>query len=102
MNMFSNFALYIMNSFSGLKDGVLDPRTTIVSIFPSPMLYAGPTEVQWHAKVRINVGAYFYIMGHDLAGMGHPTERRGLYNPTMVKLLDFVQIRFTRNTFVSI
>ncbi|KAL9992871.1 putative sulfate adenylyltransferase [Helianthus debilis subsp. tardiflorus] len=61
------------------------------------MLYAGPTEVQWHAKARINVGAYFYIVGHDLARMGHPTERRGLYNPTMVILLDFVKIRFTRN-----
>lgn len=35
-------------------DGVLDPETTIVAIFPSPMHYAGPTEVQWHAKARIN------------------------------------------------
>ncbi|CAI9762187.1 unnamed protein product [Fraxinus pennsylvanica] len=37
-----------------LEDGVLDPETTVVSIFPSPMHYAGPTEVQWHAKVWIN------------------------------------------------
>ncbi|KAJ0795988.1 putative sulfate adenylyltransferase [Helianthus annuus] len=54
--------------FRSLKDCVLDPGTTIVSIFPSPMLYAGPTEVQWHAKARINVVSYFYIVGHDLAG----------------------------------
>ncbi|XP_060178792.1 ATP sulfurylase 2-like [Lycium barbarum] len=64
-----------------LEDGVLDPKTTIVSIFPSPMHYAGPTEVQWHAKARINAGANFYIVGRDPAGMGHPTEKRDLYDP---------------------
>lgn len=64
-----------------LEDGVLDPETTIVAIFPSPMHYAGPTEVQWHAKARINAGANFYIVGRDPAGMGHPTEKRDLYNP---------------------
>ncbi|KAK8944659.1 ATP sulfurylase 2 [Platanthera zijinensis] len=64
-----------------LEDGVLDPMTTIVAIFPSPMHYAGPTEVQWHAKARINAGANFYIVGRDPAGMGHPTETRDLYDP---------------------
>ncbi|CAH9087852.1 unnamed protein product [Cuscuta europaea] len=63
-----------------LEDGVLDPQTTVVSIFPSPMHYAGPTEVQWHAKARINAGANFYIVGRDPAGMGHPTEKRDLYD----------------------
>lgn len=64
-----------------LEDGVLDPATTVVSIFPSPMHYAGPTEVQWHAKARINAGANFYIVGRDPAGMGHPTQNRDLYDP---------------------
>ncbi|KAL2543330.1 ATP sulfurylase 2 [Abeliophyllum distichum] len=64
-----------------LEDRVLDPETTIVAIFPSPMHYAGPTEVQWHAKARINAGANFYIVGRDPAGMGHPTEKRDLYDP---------------------
>lgn len=64
-----------------LEDGVLDPETTIVGIFPSPMHYAGPTEVQWHAKARINAGANFYIVGRDPAGMGHPIEKRDLYDP---------------------
>uniref|UniRef100_A0A175YJU6 sulfate adenylyltransferase n=1 Tax=Daucus carota subsp. sativus TaxID=79200 RepID=A0A175YJU6_DAUCS len=63
-----------------LEDGVLDPETTVVSIFPSPMHYAGPTEVQWHAKARINAGANFYIVGRDPAGMGHPLEDRDLYD----------------------
>ncbi|KAF9620794.1 hypothetical protein IFM89_014731 [Coptis chinensis] len=64
-----------------LEDGVLDHETTIVAIFPSPMHYAGPTEVQWHAKARINAGANFYIVGRDPAGMSHPTEKRDLYDP---------------------
>ncbi|KAD2393008.1 hypothetical protein R6Q59_012691 [Mikania micrantha] len=63
-----------------LEDGVLDPENTVVSIFPSPMHYAGPTEVQWHAKARINAGANFYIVGRDPAGMGHPIEKRDLYD----------------------
>ena len=28
-----------------LEEGVLDPNSTILAIFPSPMYYAGPTEV---------------------------------------------------------
>lgn len=29
-----------------LEEGVLDPSSTIVAIFPSPMMYAGPTEAR--------------------------------------------------------
>ena len=36
-----------------LQENILDPENTMVAIFPSPMMYAGPTEVQWHAKVFI-------------------------------------------------
>ena len=28
-----------------LQDGVLDPKSTVLAVFPSPMMYAGPTEV---------------------------------------------------------
>ncbi|XP_072996842.1 ATP sulfurylase 1, chloroplastic-like [Typha latifolia] len=70
-----------------LEDGVLDPETTVVAIFPSPMHYAGPTEVQWHAKSRINAGANFYIVGRDPAGMGHPNEKRDLYDANHGKMV---------------
>ena len=52
-----------------LEEGVLDPASTVVAIWPSPMSYAGPTEVQWHAKGRLCTGANFYIVGRDPAGM---------------------------------
>jgi len=65
-----------------LEDRVLDPESTVVAIFPSPMMYAGPTEVQWHAKARMATGANFYIVGRDPAGMPHPSEKRDIYQPT--------------------
>eukprot|EP00093_Oithona_nana_P007817 07817.XXX_1208_3428_1 [CDS] Oithona nana genome sequencing. len=66
-----------------LEEGVLDPKSTVLAIFPSPMMYAGPTEVQWHAKSRLTAGANFYIVGRDPAGMPHPDPpKRDLYEPT--------------------
>lgn len=63
-----------------LEEGVLDPDSTVLAIFPSPMMYAGPTEVQWHAKARMATGANFYIVGRDPAGMPHPDKTRDLYD----------------------
>eukprot|EP00042_Codosiga_hollandica_P035472 m.263425 g.263425 ORF g.263425 m.263425 type:complete len:606 (+) comp54642_c0_seq1:138-1955(+) len=63
-----------------LNERVLDPETTVLAIFPSPMLYAGPTEVQWHAKARRAAGSNFYIVGRDPAGMGHPGRPGDLYD----------------------
>lgn len=66
-----------------MEDGVLDPESTVLAIFPSPMMYAGPTEVQWHAKARMVTGANFYIVGRDPAGMPHPEPpKRDIYEAT--------------------
>ncbi|KAK1164600.1 bifunctional 3'-phosphoadenosine 5'-phosphosulfate synthase 2-like [Acipenser oxyrinchus oxyrinchus] len=65
-----------------LEEGVLDPSSTIVAIFPSPMMYAGPTEVQWHCRARMIAGANFYIVGRDPAGMPHPETKKDIYEPT--------------------
>lgn len=63
-----------------LDEGVLDPKATILAIFPSPMMYAGPTEVQWHAKARLVAGANYYIVGRDPAGIPHPDgSKQDLY-----------------------
>jgi len=63
------------------------------------MMYAGPTEVQWHAKTRMNAGAEFYIVGRDPAGMPHPDTKQDLYDPShgsrvlqMAPGLDHLQI----------
>ncbi|XP_066537732.1 bifunctional 3'-phosphoadenosine 5'-phosphosulfate synthase 2a [Hoplias malabaricus] len=65
-----------------MEDGILDPNSTIVAIFPSPMMYAGPTEVQWHCRARMVAGVNFYIVGRDPAGMPHPDTGQNLYDPT--------------------
>ncbi|XP_054238084.1 bifunctional 3'-phosphoadenosine 5'-phosphosulfate synthase 2 [Indicator indicator] len=65
-----------------LQDRVLEPSSTVLAIFPSPMLYAGPTEVQWHCRARMVAGANFYIVGRDPAGMPHPDTQKDLYEPT--------------------
>jgi len=64
-----------------LEAKVLDPEHTVLAVFPSPMMYAGPTEVQWHARARMTCGANFYIVGRDPAGMPHPDTKKDLYNP---------------------
>ena len=65
-----------------MEEKVLDPNNTVLAIFPSPMMYAGPTEVQWHAKARVAAGANFYIVGRDPAGMPHPESKKDLYDAT--------------------
>jgi len=35
-----------------LEEGVLDPQDTVLAIFPSPMQYAGPTEVNFMKTVH--------------------------------------------------
>ena len=65
-----------------MEEKVLDPDETVLAIFPSPMLYAGPTEVQWHCKARMVAGANFYIVGRDPAGMPHPETGKDLFDPT--------------------
>ena len=49
--------------------GGLDPDTTVMAIWPSPMVYAGPTEVVFHAKSRRSAGASYFVVGRDPAGM---------------------------------
>lgn len=53
-----------------LDEGVLiDPNTTVLGLWPSPMIYAGPREVLWHASSRVNAGVEFFVVGRDPAGI---------------------------------
>mmetsp|Transcript_66110 Transcript_66110/g.176099 ORF Transcript_66110/g.176099 Transcript_66110/m.176099 type:complete len:377 (-) Transcript_66110:93-1223(-) len=63
-----------------IKNGVFGETPVVLAIFPSPMLYAGPREVQWHAYARLNGGATHYIVGRDPAGMKHPTKDQDIYH----------------------
>jgi 3'-phosphoadenosine 5'-phosphosulfate synthase len=52
-----------------IDEGMLDKDTTVMAIWPAPMIYAGPTEVLFHAKSRRNAGATYFVAGRDPAGM---------------------------------
>lgn len=52
-----------------IEEKMLDPSWTVMAIWPAPMIYAGPTEVQFHAQSRRNAGASFFVVGRDPAGM---------------------------------
>jgi bifunctional 3'-phosphoadenosine 5'-phosphosulfate synthase 2 len=65
-----------------LEAKILDPKHTILAIFPSPMNYAGPKEVQWHCKSRLVTGATHYIVGRDPAGIAHPVTQEDFYDPS--------------------
>ena len=49
-------AVRIKQHLAVLSEGVLSPDNTVLAIFPSPMMYAGPTEVNEYS---------FYILLHD-------------------------------------
>eukprot|EP00347_Sterkiella_histriomuscorum_P019046 403343169 len=64
-----------------LDDGTLDSQHTILAIWPSPMYYAGPTEVLWHGSSRANCGITHFITGRDPAGLKHPeNDKQDLYD----------------------
>lgn len=63
-----------------LEDGTLNPEHTILAVWPSPMWYAGPTEVLWHASSRVNCGITHFITGRDPAGVKHPEKDADLYD----------------------
>jgi len=54
--------------------GELHPDWTVMAIWPSPMIYAGPREVIFHAKSRRVGGASFFTVGRDPAGMPYSSE----------------------------
>jgi 3'-phosphoadenosine 5'-phosphosulfate synthase len=57
-----------------LAEHMLDPDTTVMAIWPAPMIYGGPTEVLFHAKSRRNAGATYFVAGRDPAGMKGSSE----------------------------
>lgn len=67
-----------------IRAGELNETWTLMSIWPAPMMYAGPSEVQFHAKSRRVAGAKYFTVGRDPAGLPFSSgPRRGddIYHP---------------------
>jgi sulfate adenylyltransferase len=67
--------------YRALVDNYYDPKKTLLSLLPLAMRMAGPREALWHAIIRRNYGANYFIIGRDHAGPGNDSQGRPFYGP---------------------
>lgn len=70
-----------MRIYKALVERYYDPTRTLLSLLPLAMRMAGPREAVWHAIIRRNYGANFFIVGRDHAGPGKDSTGRPFYGP---------------------
>jgi sulfate adenylyltransferase len=70
-----------VRAYKALVERYYDKNRTVLSLLPLAMRMAGPREALWHAIIRRNYGANYFIVGRDHAGPGKDSEGRPFYGP---------------------
>jgi len=67
--------------YRALVENYYDSKKTVLSLLPLAMRMAGPREALWHAIIRRNHGANYFIIGRDHAGPGNDSHGKPFYGP---------------------
>ncbi len=68
-----------VRTYRALIKNHYDADKTLLSIFPLAMRLAGAREALWHAIIRRNYGANFFIVGRDHASPGNDSNGKPFY-----------------------
>ena len=70
-----------VQSYKVLVDKYYDHGSTMLALLPLAMRMAGPREAIWHAIIRRNFGANYFIVGRDHASPGVGSDNQPFYGP---------------------
>jgi sulfate adenylyltransferase len=70
-----------VRTYKALTDHYYDATRTVLALLPLAMRMAGPREAVWHAIIRRNYGANYFIVGRDHASPGKDTNNEPFYRP---------------------
>jgi len=70
-----------VRTYKALAENYYDPDRVVLSLLPLAMRMAGPREGLWHALIRRNYGANYFIVGRDHASPGVDSTGKPFYGP---------------------
>jgi sulfate adenylyltransferase len=70
-----------VRSYIALTERYYERDRTLLALLPLAMRMAGPREAIWHAIIRRNFGANFFIVGRDHASPGLNSKGLPFYEP---------------------
>ncbi|HVE57634.1 MAG TPA: bifunctional sulfate adenylyltransferase/adenylylsulfate kinase [Pyrinomonadaceae bacterium] len=76
-----------VRSYRALVKNYYDADKTLLSLLPLAMRMAGGREALWHAIIRRNYGARFFIVGRDHASPGLDSNGKPFYQPNAAREL---------------
>ena len=70
-----------VRTYKLLIEKFYDKDRVLLSLLPLAMRLAGPREALWHALIRRNYGANYFIVGRDHASPGMDENGKAFYGP---------------------